>query len=397
MSSYYPNYSQYLGAQRCCNLKTPGSVGPPGPTGPASIGQRGVTGSGGPTGPTGRGCKGPTGEPGPPGGPTGSMGVTGPAGEPGPAGGPTGSAGATGATGSAGSAGIGFTGATGSAGIGFTGATGSAGPTGGTPWTPTSFGIGITGYTGIGYTGDAMIFGKLYVQGGIDPTYLALTPQASGPTGFTNPLWVDNSGNLRSDQILLQYPATGDTATLVPQSLTFGTSTIDTIYNNNGFTKYDNSIQCNSNNGFILNHGSTGNKTTLDLRNLEMINTGGNNTDTILLQNTGAANPVINVITNEISTNNSQTFATSTQDLRLTNITYSSSATKQIQVNNVNGSSSSIIHQDGIDALPFVIQTTQDLSLIISSGKNLIMTNLPTSNPSVPGALWNNGGVLHIS
>ena len=49
-----------------------------------------------------------------------------------------------------------------------------------------------------------MIFGALYVQGGIDPTYLALEPQSSGPAGFTNPLWVDNSGNLRSDKILLQ-------------------------------------------------------------------------------------------------------------------------------------------------------------------------------------------------
>ena len=40
-----------------------------------------------------------------------------------------------------------------------------------------------------------MVFGKLYVQGGIDPTYLALEPQPSGPTGFTNPLWVDNIDN----------------------------------------------------------------------------------------------------------------------------------------------------------------------------------------------------------
>ena len=54
-----------------------------------------------------------------------------------------------------------------------------------------------------------MIFGKLYVQGGIDPTYLALTPQASGPTGFTNPLWVDISGNLRSEKIYISQSTTG--------------------------------------------------------------------------------------------------------------------------------------------------------------------------------------------
>jgi hypothetical protein len=61
MSSYYPNYSQYLGSQRCCDSRGVGPVGPQGPTGPASIGQRGVTGAVGATGPTGRGCMGPTG------------------------------------------------------------------------------------------------------------------------------------------------------------------------------------------------------------------------------------------------------------------------------------------------------------------------------------------------
>ena len=49
MSNYYGNYSQYLGAQKCCNIKTQGSQGPAGPTGPASIGQIGNTG---PTGPS---------------------------------------------------------------------------------------------------------------------------------------------------------------------------------------------------------------------------------------------------------------------------------------------------------------------------------------------------------
>jgi hypothetical protein len=59
MSSYYGNYSQYLGAQKCCNLKTQGAQGPAGPTGPAAIGpvgytgRTGYTGMTGPTGPTG--------------------------------------------------------------------------------------------------------------------------------------------------------------------------------------------------------------------------------------------------------------------------------------------------------------------------------------------------------
>jgi hypothetical protein len=67
MSRYYSNYPQYLGAQKCCDLRTQGPVGPQGPAGPAGIGERGMTGPAGQsfTGPTGRGCRGPTGEPGP--------------------------------------------------------------------------------------------------------------------------------------------------------------------------------------------------------------------------------------------------------------------------------------------------------------------------------------------
>lgn len=79
MSNYYGTYNQYLGAQRCCNLKSQGPIGPVGPVGPASIGPMGNTGPSGAsyTGPTGRGCKGPTG---PSGGPVGDTGPTGPTG-----------------------------------------------------------------------------------------------------------------------------------------------------------------------------------------------------------------------------------------------------------------------------------------------------------------------------
>jgi hypothetical protein len=76
MSNYYGTYSQYLGAQRCCNLKGQGSQGIQGPQGPPSIGAIGNTGPTGAsyTGPTGRSCRGPT-------GPAGSSsGITGPTG-----------------------------------------------------------------------------------------------------------------------------------------------------------------------------------------------------------------------------------------------------------------------------------------------------------------------------
>jgi hypothetical protein len=65
MSRYYGNYSQYLGAQRCCNLNSPGPQGIVGPTGPASIGPMGKTGVTGYTGPTGKSCRGQTGPAGP--------------------------------------------------------------------------------------------------------------------------------------------------------------------------------------------------------------------------------------------------------------------------------------------------------------------------------------------
>ena len=82
-------------------------------------------------------------------------------------------------------------------------------------FTDTIIGPTGTGYTGIGYTGDVIVRGNLYVEGGIDPTYLALTPGPIGPQGFINPLWLDTSNNLRSEQILLD-----DGVSLITNTLT---------------------------------------------------------------------------------------------------------------------------------------------------------------------------------
>ena len=77
MASYYGNYSQYLGAEKCCSIKTQGPQGPPGPPGPASIGPPGHTGAVGYTGATGQaGSSGTIGQ-------TGSTGYTGMKGDPG--------------------------------------------------------------------------------------------------------------------------------------------------------------------------------------------------------------------------------------------------------------------------------------------------------------------------
>jgi len=133
--------------------------------------------------------------------------------------GATGAQGATGMQGYTGSTGAqGYTGATGARGAtGMQGYTGAQGATGSSsPWIPMNGLAGSTGgYTGIGITGqDVLIYGNLLVTGGIDPTYLALTPQPNGPQGFVNPLWVDNSANLRSEKILLQLGNSGNNCSI---------------------------------------------------------------------------------------------------------------------------------------------------------------------------------------
>jgi hypothetical protein len=142
MSRFFNDYNQYLGSQRCCNLRTQGNPGPEGPTGPAIIGPRGNTGPAGEsvTGPTGRGCRGPTGEPGPAGGPTGSQGYTGPTGPQG--------------VGSIGPTGAGYWSLTNGSSISYGGNVTMSGP----------LEIGMTGMTGgtlqVGMTGGTLRIGQ---------------------------------------------------------------------------------------------------------------------------------------------------------------------------------------------------------------------------------------------
>jgi len=108
--------------------------------------------------------------------------------------GPTGVYGPTGHTGAAGE--IGPTGAA--------GPTGEIGPTGPSYWSP-------TGATGIYFIGDVIIDGKLDVSGGIDPTYLALTPQNSYPmpAGLTG-IWIDDSGQLHTPNLFVGPDGSGN-------------------------------------------------------------------------------------------------------------------------------------------------------------------------------------------
>jgi len=71
MSTFIRNYSDYLGAKRCCSNGTnisgsQGSTGPAGVTGPIGpVGNQGATGSTGPQGAQGACCRGPQGYQGP--------------------------------------------------------------------------------------------------------------------------------------------------------------------------------------------------------------------------------------------------------------------------------------------------------------------------------------------
>lgn len=110
--------------------------------------------------------------------------------------GPTGTRGATGPTGAQGA-----TGSTGPA-LAFNGATG-------TIIFASGSGSGITGSNYFrfnpsnGISGEVIIDGKLTVAGGIDPSYLQLTPQPTNPySGHTGVLWID------SDQKRLQLDST---------------------------------------------------------------------------------------------------------------------------------------------------------------------------------------------
>jgi hypothetical protein len=267
--SYSRNYSEYLGARRCCNISSAGPQGPQGVPGMAGpIGFQGATGpSGGAQGATG--AQGFTGA-------TGSVGITGATGAQGVTG-ATGAQGFTGATGAQGFTGAtGATGATGLQGVtGSTGATGLqgvTGATGGTPWFSTNY-IGVTGpgYTGTGYTGDAMVFGNLLVTGGIDTTYLALTPQGSDPLpAGLDGMWIETGGSLRVQKMRMD-DFSGTTAGYID----INPITNPQITLSDGITPTEINVVTLNNNAILLNDFSgTGTTTSFTTTNLSQTTTG---------------------------------------------------------------------------------------------------------------------------
>lgn len=235
------SHSNYLGAKKCCasNLaKTViGPQGPQGSGGPIGpFGNQGATGTQGAKGATGLGCR-------------GYQGFTGAQGVPGSPGGAQGD-------------------------------TGSQGATGPSQWTNMN-GLGLSGigYTGIGITGqDVLIYGNLLVTGGIDPTYLALTPQATGPQGLFNPLWLDsvNGNALRSNNIYLDSEPDPSYISLKPDNNTSQITLSDGITKTMRI-KYD-SITLNNGilNSSTINLDNSNNLQITSSDNIEITcNTGG--------------------------------------------------------------------------------------------------------------------------
>jgi hypothetical protein len=179
--------------------------------------------------------------------------------------GPTGSTGAQGPIGP-----YGQTGPTGPGGAASN--TGATGPTGPSQWISSAY-TGPTGpgYTGIGYTGDVLVFGNLYVEGGIDPTYLAFTPQSSNPlpSGLEG-IWIETGGSFRVQKTRLD-----DFSGSIPGYVDINPITNPQITLSDGITPTEINVVTLNNNAILLNDFSgTGTTTSFTTSNLSQITTG---------------------------------------------------------------------------------------------------------------------------
>ena len=197
------------------------------------------------------------------------------------------------------------------------------------------------------------------------------------------------SQSITGGSITTTNVTTTDNVILVPESLTFDKPTVSqTIYSPAGFSNTDNSIQCNSSSGFVMNYGSSTNKTTLDLTKLELYNTGGTLQDTILLQNTGSGNPVMNIISTDISGNTQKSFGASTIGFGSTATDTSTSNSKSISINNPIASIGSISYTNTIDTSPFTVSSNTSLEL--STTTDLILTGTNIETTITPGTFAGN-------
>ena len=146
-----------------------------------------------------------------------------------------------------------------------------------------------------------------------------------------------------------------------------------TLYAIDGFACNDNSIQCNSGNGFYMNYGSGVNYTQLDLDTFQMYNTGSNTIDQIIFQNNGVGNPVFNLQTTD-TTNPSpqiQFVGISNQGMNITYNDIGTGGNTDLQLKNNTGGSGQLSYTNTDPTQTLTISsnctielsTTQDLKL----------------------------------
>jgi hypothetical protein len=217
----------------------------------------------------------------------------------------------------------------------------------------------------------------LLVTGGIDPTYLALTPQPSGPQGFINPLWLDNNGNLRSDKILLDTIDPNKTATLTGTELSIVDNTLG----------FGNEIFSTLTSTYLLvrnNQGIGGDPYYTSVSTAGIIiqaNDGSHIQGSLSANNLTLANYDKSTIIDPYSFTVSDIASGEKSELRSTQLAITNSATSNI-------------YTFGATGTQCQIDSSAD-NLVLNSGL-LILNNIPTSNPGVIGAVWNDGGFLKI-
>ncbi len=168
---------------------------------------------------------------------------------------------------------------------------------------------------------------------------------------------------------------------------------LPTYYSNSGFYNSDNSIYCNSNNGFVLNYGSSTNKTTLDLNKLELVNGGGSNQDTILLQNTGGSNPVINVQSSDIITGVTDQFGASKNSMGVQSIDNLTFGTKGVSIYTSSTGQPTIQATNSIDTQQFLISSGGQVDMNLTTANDLHLNGSSLISGSAGG---NSGNHLRL-
>jgi hypothetical protein len=158
-----------------------------------------------------------------------------------------------------------------------------------------------------------------------------------------------------------------------------------------GFTNLSGSIRATASEGFTLKYGQP-EHVTLTHDNLEIIQQNGDGgTDTIFLQNTGSQNPVINLQTNETTTNTSRAFGASVDGYGNIYTNMTTLASKNIQIkNNVSGGCD-IQYTNTIDPSNLAIKS--NTSIDINPSVDLIFTGASLVSPTSGG---NSGQHLRI-